>query len=88
MDAKEILQKYILVEGHRDVYEQIYRTAVGEQAPIRDAIAPRFIRDGVNVCVYAICGDSYSHSQTPAVIWRPPWSKSTSFSKKRRAPRA
>ena len=63
MDAKEILQKYVLVEGHRDVYEQIYRTSVGEKAPIRDAIAPRLIRDGVNVCVYAICGDSYSHSQ-------------------------
>ena len=63
MDAKELLQKCVLVEGHRDVYEQIYRTSVGEKAPIRDAIAPRLIRDGVNVCVYAICGDSYSHSQ-------------------------
>jgi hypothetical protein len=63
MDAKELLQKYVLVEGPRDVYEQIYRTSVGEKTPIRDAIAPRLMRDGVNVCVYAICGDSYSHSQ-------------------------
>ena len=63
MNGKEILQKYVVVEGHRDVYEQIHRTAVGEKSPIRDAIAPRLIRDGINVCVYAICGDSYSHSQ-------------------------
>src|SRR6266545_4192825 len=63
MDAKELLLKNIVVEGHRDVYEQIYRTSVGERAPIRDAIAPRLIRDGINLTVYAISGDSYSHSQ-------------------------
>ena len=63
MDAKELLQKHIVVEGHRDVYEQLYRASIGEPSPIRDAIAPRLIRDGINVCVYAISGDSYSHSQ-------------------------
>jgi membrane dipeptidase len=63
MDSREILQKYIVVEGHRDVYEQLYRTSIGEPSPVRDAVAPRLIRDGINVCVYAIAGDSYSHSQ-------------------------
>jgi membrane dipeptidase len=63
MDGKEILQKHVVVEGHRDVYEQLYRTSIGEPSPVRDAIAPRLIRDGINVCVYAISGDSYSHSQ-------------------------
>jgi membrane dipeptidase len=63
MAGKEILQKHIVVEGHRDVYEQLYRVSVGEPAPVRDAIAPRLIRDGINLCVYAISGDSYSHSQ-------------------------
>jgi membrane dipeptidase len=63
MDAVEILKKHVVVEGHRDVYEQLYRTSVGEPAPLRDAIAPRLIRDGIDVCVYAISGDSYSHSQ-------------------------
>jgi len=58
-----MLQKYVVVEGHRDVYEQLYRKSVGEETPLRDAIAPRLIRDGINVCVYAISGDSYSHSQ-------------------------
>lgn len=63
MDPKEILQKHVVVEGHRDVYEQLYRKSLGEETPLRDAIAPRLIRDGINVCVYAISGDSYSHSQ-------------------------
>ena len=63
MDGKELLQKHVVVEGHRDVYEQLYRTSIGEAMPIRDAIAPRLIRDGINLSVYAISGDSYSHSQ-------------------------
>ena len=58
-----MLQKYVVVEGHRDVYEQLYRTSIGEKSPIRDAVAPRLIRDGINLSVYAISGDSYSHSQ-------------------------
>ena len=63
MDGKELLQKHLVVEGHRDVYEQLYRTSIGEPMPIRDAIAPRLIRDGINLSFYAISGDSYSHSQ-------------------------
>ncbi|MFQ5684276.1 MAG: dipeptidase [Candidatus Binatia bacterium] len=63
MDPSEILKKSVVVEGHRDVYELLYRRSIGEESPIRDAIAPRLIRDGINVCVYAISGDSYSHSQ-------------------------
>lgn len=62
MDPKEILKQSVVVEGHRDVYELLYRRSLGEQSPIRDAIAPRLIRDGINLCVYAISGDSYSHS--------------------------
>ena len=63
MDGRELVKKHIVVEGHRDVYEQLYRKSVGEESPIRDGIAPRLIRDGIDVCVYAIGGDSYSHSQ-------------------------
>jgi membrane dipeptidase len=62
MDARELLKSRVVVEGHRDVYEQLYRKSLGEEAPLRDAIAPRLIRDGINVCVYAISGDSYSHT--------------------------
>ncbi len=63
MDAKELLMSSLVIEGHRDVYEQIYRKSIGEETPIRDGVARRLIRDGINLTVYAICGDSYSHSQ-------------------------
>lgn len=63
MNAKELVERTVVVEGHRDVYEQVHRKSIGESQPLRDAIAPRLIRDGVNVCVYAISGDSYSHSE-------------------------
>ena len=85
MNGKEILQKVVVVEGHRDVYEQLYRTSVGEKSPVRDAIAPRLIRDGINVCVYAISGDT---RRTPAAIWKPPSIRSISFWKMRRVPKA
>ena len=58
-----MLKKRVVVEGHRDVYEQLYRKSIGEESPLRDAIAPRLIRDGIDLSVYAISGDSYSHSQ-------------------------
>lgn len=63
MDGRELLKKHVVVEGHRDVYEQLYRKSIGEESPLRDAIAPRLIRDGIDLSVYAISGDSYSHSQ-------------------------
>lgn len=63
MASHDSLKNHVVVEGHRDVYEQLYRRSVGETAPLRDAIAPRLIQNGVNVCVYAVSGDSYSHSQ-------------------------
>ena len=63
MNSAELLKKCVVVEGHRDVYEQLYRRSIGEETPLRDGIVPRLIRDGINVCVYAISGDSYSHSQ-------------------------
>ncbi|HWP58173.1 MAG TPA: dipeptidase [Candidatus Acidoferrales bacterium] len=63
MDARELVKSSIVVEGHRDVYEQLYRRSLGEESPLCAAIAPRLVRDGVNLCVYAVSGDSYSHSQ-------------------------
>jgi len=63
MDSREMLKKHVVVEGHRDVYEQLYRKSIGEESPLRDAIAPRLIRDGIDLSVYAVSGDSYSHSQ-------------------------
>ena len=40
MDAKDLLMNSLVIEGHRDVYEQIYRKSIGEESPIRDGVAP------------------------------------------------
>lgn len=64
MEAKELLETTVVVEGHRDVYEQLHRKSIGEPQPLRDSIAPRLIHDGVNLSVYAISGDSYAHSES------------------------
>jgi hypothetical protein len=87
MDGKEMLQKYVVVEGHRDVYEQLYRTSVGEKSPVRDAIAPRLIRDGINLCVYAMPAIPIRTHRTPGAISKPPSTRSISFWKRRRAPK-
>src|SRR5262245_64623794 len=63
MDGKQMLQKHVVYEEHRDVYQYLYRSSMYEKSPIPDGIAPQLIRDGINLCVYAISGDSYSHSQ-------------------------
>ena len=51
MDGKELLQKHVVVEGHRDVYDPLDRTSIGESMPIREEIAPRMISDGINLYV-------------------------------------
>lgn len=61
--ARRILRERVVVEGHRDVYEQVYRTSLGEADPVNAAIVPRLLRDGIDLSVYAIGGDSYAHTQ-------------------------
>lgn len=52
----------IIVEGHRDCYEQIHRRNQGEQNPVRDRLLPRLRRGSVDVLFYAIGGDTIAHS--------------------------
>jgi membrane dipeptidase len=62
-EASAILQRHLVIEGHRDVYEQVHRTLMGEACPLADAIVPRLIRDRIDLSVYAVGGDSWAHSQ-------------------------
>ena len=62
-EASRILQSHLVIEGHRDVYEQVHRTLMGESSPLGDAIVPRLIRDRIDLSVYAVGGDSWAHSQ-------------------------
>jgi microsomal dipeptidase-like Zn-dependent dipeptidase len=59
----ELLRRHLVVEGHRDVYEQVHRLSLGEATPLNDSIVPRLVRDGIDLTVYAVGGDSYAHSQ-------------------------
>jgi membrane dipeptidase len=63
MGPAELLQTSIVVEGHRDVYEFLHRRSIAEESPLRRSLAPRLIRDGVNLCIFAVCGDAYAHTQ-------------------------
>lgn len=58
----ELHRGSVVVEGHRDCYEQIHRINQGETDPINDVMAPRLLSGGVDLTVYAIGGDSVAHS--------------------------
>lgn len=60
--TQRIHRDAVIVEGHRDCYEQIYRLNQGEENPIRDRLMPRLRAGGVDVVFYAIGGDTIAHS--------------------------
>lgn len=62
LNAEDLVRKSVVVEGHRDVYEALYHRSLGESHPIGNVVARRLIQCGVDLCVYAVCGDSYSHT--------------------------
>lgn len=61
-DSGRILERSLIVEGHRDCYEQINLLNAGADDPINDSIIPRLIRGQVDVVIYAVGGDSIAHS--------------------------
>ena len=52
----------VIVEGHRDCYEQIHLRNQGHDDPIGERLLPRLRAGGVDVVVYAVGGDSIAHS--------------------------
>ncbi|MGH3384429.1 MAG: dipeptidase [Nocardioidaceae bacterium] len=60
--AEQLQRDSIVVEGHRDCYEQIYRLNQGEENPVRDRLIPRLRAGDVDVVIYAIGGDTIAHS--------------------------
>jgi membrane dipeptidase len=52
----------LVVEGHRDCYEQIHWQNMGEGNPVRDRLAVRLKAGGVDLVVYSVGGDSIAHS--------------------------
>ena len=60
--ARALHERVVLVEGHRDCYEQIHWQNFGEENPVRDRLLPRLTAGGVDLVVYAIGGDTLAHS--------------------------
>jgi len=61
MDPNEIIKKTVIVEGHRDIYEALNYRSHGRPNPIADIVFRRLDRNGIDLCVYAVSGDSHSH---------------------------
>ena len=55
-------EEYIIVEGHRDIWELNDRLKLKDRkqtaAPMRDFMVPRMIEAGMSVCIMPACGDS------------------------------
>lgn len=60
--ARDLHERSIVIEGHRDCYEQLHWHHMGEQNPVRDRLLPRLRDGGVDVVIYAIGGDTLAHS--------------------------
>jgi len=63
-------QDYIVVEGHVDIFELTRRLHLGEEAPLRDNLMPRFLKGGIDVVFLPVGGDGVHHrdgSERPLV---------------------
>lgn len=60
--TERLLSRALILEGHRDCYEQIHHLNDGDGDPVNDLIIPRLRSGHVDIVVYAIGGDSIGHS--------------------------
>jgi membrane dipeptidase len=61
---------YIVTEGHIDIFEITKRLRMGEEAPLRDSLMPRFQDGGIDVVFLPVGGDGVHHrdgAQRPLV---------------------
>jgi len=61
-EVTRLHEETVIVEGHRDCYEQIHLRNQGHDDPIGERLLPRLRAGGVDVVVYAVGGDSIAHS--------------------------
>jgi len=61
-EVDRILDGSLVLEGHRDCYEQIHLLGAGAADPFNDSIIPRLKSGRVDIVIYAVGGDSIAHS--------------------------
>lgn len=54
---------FILVEGHRDIYEFNDRFGQGESSPLRESMLPRYLDGGLDVIIMPVTGTAPRHRQ-------------------------
>ncbi|MBP1154980.1 MULTISPECIES: membrane dipeptidase [unclassified Paenibacillus] len=63
---EEIVQKihkeHVIIDAHRDCYEQIHHRNYGHKTPLHEFMIPRLETGGVDMVIYAIGGDTIAHS--------------------------
>ena len=57
-----LLSRALVLEGHRDCYEQIHHSNAGHPDPVNEFVVPRLRAGNVDIVVYAVGGDSIAHS--------------------------
>lgn len=62
-DADRIHKKSIIVEGHRDLFEMVRLSDLGQKHPFFNVTYPRLKRANITTTFYAIAGDSVTHSR-------------------------
>ena len=62
VDVAALHARTVVVDGHRDVYEQNWQRSLGCATPLQTHTLPRLRRGGVSLVVYAICGDTIDHA--------------------------
>lgn len=60
--VEKIHKEAVIVEAHRDCYEQIYHRNHGHHSPLHEHMIPRLQKGGVDMVIYAIGGDTLAHS--------------------------
>ncbi|MDP2602168.1 MAG: dipeptidase [Deltaproteobacteria bacterium] len=62
-EAEAIHNRSVIVEAHRDVFEMVRLKNSGEKFPLLNATLPRLKKGGVTISIFAVCGDSVTHSK-------------------------
>lgn len=60
--SADLLSRVLVLEGHRDCYEQIHHSNAGHPDPVNELVVPRLRAGHVDIVVYAVGGDSIAHS--------------------------
>lgn len=62
-EAEKIHKESVIVEGHRDVFEQIRLNNQGIKHPVLNVTLPRLKRANISTTFYSICGDTLTHTK-------------------------